>query len=77
MVSLLYAKLSYPLGVNDFCDALRLHSGPLSAIRGAIPASKNAFSEANRERNPEIAQQLFWAMLEHLQQLHLPHHAKL
>jgi hypothetical protein len=53
-----------------------LHSGPLSAIRGATPASKNAFSHANRERNPEMAQQLFWAMLEHLQQLHLPPHAK-
>jgi hypothetical protein len=70
VVSLLYAQLTHSLGLNDVCDALRLHSGPLSAIRGATPASKNAFSHANRERNPELAQQLFWAMLKHLQQLH-------
>jgi len=70
VVSLLYAQLTHSLGLNDVCDALRLHSGPLSAIRGATPPSKNAFSHANRERNPELAQQLFWAMLEHLQKLH-------
>ena len=70
VVSLLYAQLTHSLGLNDVCDALRLHSGPLSALRGATPASKNAFSLANRERNPEMGQQLFWAMLNHLQQLH-------
>ena len=47
VVSLLYAQLTHSLGLNDVCDALRLHSGPLSAIRGATPASKNAFSHAN------------------------------
>ena len=70
VVSLLYAQLAHSLGLNDVCDALRLHSGPLSAIRGATPASKNAFSHANRERNPEMAQQPFWAMHTHLQQSH-------
>ena len=51
VVSLIYAQLTHSLGLNDVCDALRLHSGPLSAIRGATPPSKNAFSHANRERN--------------------------
>lgn len=37
VVSLLYAHLTHALGLNDVCDALRLHSGPLSAIRGATP----------------------------------------
>ena len=53
VVSLLYAQLTHALGLNDVCDALRLHSGPLSAIRGATPPSKNAFSHANRKRNPK------------------------
>ena len=66
VVSLLYAQLTHSFGLNDGCDALGLHSGPLSASAGAIPASKNPFSDPNRE----MAQELFWAMLEHLQQLH-------
>jgi hypothetical protein len=70
VVSLLYAQLTHALGLNDVCDALRLHSGPLSAIRGASPPSKNALSYANRERNSKMAETLFWRMLEHLQQLH-------
>ena len=70
VVSLIYAQLTHALGLNDVCDALRLHSGPLSAIRGATAPSKNALSHANRERNPAMAEALFWRMLEHLQQLH-------
>ena len=50
--------------------ALRLHSGPLSALRGATPPSKNGLSTANRERPAQMAQDLFWAALEHLQHLH-------
>lgn len=70
VVSLVYAQLTHALSLNDVCDALRLHAGPLSAIRGATPPSKNALSHANRERNPELAEHLFWRMLDHLQQLH-------
>jgi hypothetical protein len=70
VVSLIYAQLTHALSLNDVCDALRLHSGPLSAIRGATPPSKNALSHANRERNPKMAEALFWTMSEQLQQLH-------
>jgi hypothetical protein len=70
VVSLLYAQLTHALSLDDVCDALWLHSGPLSAIRGATPPSKNALSHANRERNPKMAEALFWTMLEQLQQLH-------
>ena len=70
VVSLLYAQLTHSLSLNDVCDALRLHSGPLSAIRAATPPSKNALSHANRQRDPKMAEQLFWKMLEHLQALH-------
>ncbi len=68
-VSLLYAQLTHALGLNDVCDALRLHSGPLSALRAATPLRKNTFSYANRSRDPKMADQLFRAMLAHLQTL--------
>ena len=54
---------------DDVCDALRLHSGSLSALRGATPPPKNTLSHANRRRDPKMAEQLFWAVLEHLQTL--------
>jgi hypothetical protein len=69
VVSLLYAQITHSLGLNDVCDALRLHSGPLSALRGATPPPKNTLSYANRTRDPKMAEQLFWAVLEHLQAL--------
>ena len=69
VVSLLYAQVTHSLGLNDVCDALRLRSGPLSAIRGATPPSKNGLSHANRQRDPRLAEQLFWKMLAHLQAL--------
>jgi hypothetical protein len=67
VVSLIYAQLTHALGLNDVCDALRLNAGPLSALRGATPPSKNALSHANRERDAAMAETLFWKMLDHLQ----------
>jgi hypothetical protein len=69
VVTLLFAQLTHSLGLNDVCDALNLNSGPLSAIRGATPPSRNNLSHANRERDPAMAEQLFWHMLAHLQNL--------
>jgi DDE family transposase/uncharacterized protein DUF4372 len=69
VVSLIYAQLTHALGLNDVCDALRLNRGPLSAIRGATPPSKNALSHANRERDAGMAEALFWKMFEELQRI--------
>jgi hypothetical protein len=69
VVSLLYAQLTHSLGLNDVCDALRLHSGPLSALRSAKPPCKNTLSHANRTRAPQMAERLFYSMLEYLQNL--------
>src|SRR5258708_10468773 len=60
VVSLLYAQLTHSIGLNDLCDSLQLHSGPLSSIRGATAPSRNGLSNANRERPAEMAEQLFW-----------------
>lgn len=66
VVTMLFAQLTHALGLNDVCDALRLHSGPLSAIRGATPPSRNGLSHANKVRSSELAEQLFWRVLDHL-----------
>lgn len=68
-VSLIYAQISHSIGLNDVCDALRLNSGPLSAVRGATAPSRNNLSYANRHRDASLAEKLFWSMLAHLQAL--------
>jgi hypothetical protein len=66
VVSLIYAQLTHSIGLNDLCDSLQLHSGPLSGIRGATPPSRNGLSNANRERPAEMGEELFWQMLTHM-----------
>lgn len=66
VVSLVYAQLSHSIGLNDLCDALQLHSGPLSSLRGATAPSRNGLSHANRERPAAMAEELFWKVTGHL-----------
>jgi hypothetical protein len=66
VISLLYAQLTHSIGLNDVCDALGLHSGPLSSLRGATPPSRNNLSHANKVRSAEMAEKLFWEVFEHL-----------
>ena len=66
VVSLVYAQLTHSIGLNDVCDSLQLHSGPLAGIRGASAPSRNGLSNANRERPAEMAEQLFWQVMNHL-----------
>ena len=69
LVALLYAQLSHALSLNDVCDALRNHTANLFRIRRAVAPSKNAFSHANRRRDGQMAQALFWEVLGHLTRL--------
>src|SRR3569623_3613482 len=66
VVSHAYAQLPHSISLNDVCDSLQLHSGPLANIRGATAPSRNGFSNANRERPAAMAEELFWAVLAHL-----------
>jgi hypothetical protein len=68
LVSLMYAQLAHSIGLNDVCDALALHSGPLSSLRGATAPNRNTLSHANKVRPAAMAEGLFWAVLEHLGQ---------
>jgi hypothetical protein len=70
VVALIYAQLTHAVGLNDVCDSLRLHSGPLSAIRAATPPSRNNLSHANKQRPASIAEKLFWKVLAHLRSQH-------
>ncbi len=69
VVSLLFAQFTHAVGLNDVSDSLRLHSGPLAAIRGATPPSRNGLSSANRHRPAAMAEQLFWKTLAQRQAL--------
>ena len=66
VVSLTYAQLTHSIGLNDLCDSLQLHSGPLASVGGATAPSRNGLSHANRERPAEMAEQVFWQTMEHL-----------
>jgi hypothetical protein len=68
-VSLCYAQLSHSIGLNDVCDALQLNSGPLSAIRGATPPTRNNLSHANKVRDAAMAERLFWEVFGYLGEL--------
>jgi len=66
VVSLVYGQLTHSIGLNDLCDSLQLHSGPLASVRGASAPSRNGLSNANRERPAGMAEQLFWRVMGHL-----------
>lgn len=66
VVALLYAQVSHAIGLNAVCDAMGLHKGELSRIRGATPPARNTLSHANRTRPAAMAEALFWSVLEHL-----------
>lgn len=66
VVSLTYGQLAHSIGLNDVCDSLQIHSGELVSIRGASAPSRNGLSNANRQRTAQMAEQLFWAVMEQL-----------
>ena len=65
--SLIYGHLSHALSLNEICDALAVHEAEFLRMRGATPPARNTFSNANRTRDPGVAEAMYWQMLEHLQ----------
>lgn len=66
VVTLCDAQLTHSIGLNDVCDGLQLHSGPLSSLRGAVAPSRNGLSNANKRRPWEMAMEWFWNVFDHL-----------
>ena len=64
---MLFAQLSGAISLNDVCDNLRNHRGLLATIRGALLPSRNGLSHANKVRNADMAEDLFWSTLEHFE----------
>lgn len=67
VLALIYGHASHAWSLNEVCDALSVHEAELLRIRGATPPARNTFSNANRTRDPAVAESLYWQMLEHLQ----------
>ena len=70
MVSMIFAQLSHALSLNDIADTLTNHKSVLTGIRRAVGPSRNGLSHANKTRNPDMAEDLFWKMMTHLQTIH-------
>ena len=66
VVALMYGQLSGCGSLNGICDAARLHEGEWCRIRGAEPPCRNTFSNANRRRDPGMAERLYWETFESL-----------
>jgi hypothetical protein len=66
VVSLVYAQVTHAIGLNDVCDGLRMNQLALSTLRGAVPPSRNNLSHANKERDSDMAEALFWSVMDHL-----------
>jgi len=67
VISMLYVHIAHSLSLNDVVDTLRNHAGILTTIRKATPPSRNGLSHANKIRNADMAEELFWKTLKHLQ----------
>jgi hypothetical protein len=69
VVTMIHAHLTHAIGLNDVCDSLRNNRGKLVTIRGAKPPSRNGLSHANKTRSADMAKDLFWETLRHLESL--------
>ena len=69
VLSLIYGHAAHALSLNEICDALSVHEAEFLRIRGATPPKRNTFSNANRTRDPDLAEALYWEMLTHLQRI--------
>lgn len=69
VVSLLFAQLTHAIGLNDVCDSLRIHARWLGSLRGAVAPSRNTLSHANKTRDSNMMEALFWQVLQHLDNL--------
>ena len=70
VLSLIFAQLAHSLSLNDICDTCRNHELLLLKINDAVPPSRNGLSHANKIRNGDMAKDLFWQVLSHIQKSH-------
>lgn len=69
VLALMFGQMSHSISLNDICDCLGNHRGALSSMRDAVAPSRNALSNANRVRNADMAEALFWSVLDELKRI--------
>ena len=77
--SMIFAQIAHSQSLNDLCDSLDVESTALKTIRGATAPSRNGLSHANRNRNADFAETLYWRTEAHLKTNHPkfgPEHGK-
>jgi hypothetical protein len=68
--SMMYAQVAHSQSLTDLCDSLDVEASALKTIRGATPPSHNGLSHANRNRNADFAETLYWRTEAHLKTSH-------
>lgn len=69
VLALMHAQLSHSISLNDICDCLGNHRGALASMRKAVAPTRNTLSHANRVRNADMAEALFWEVLDELKRM--------
>lgn len=60
--TLMLGQFLHAFSLNELVDISEVHKEELSRIRGIRPAKRNTFSYANRNRDPKVAQDFYWAL---------------
>ena len=64
---LMLGQFLHVFSLNELVDTSKIFSKELSRIRDISPANLNTFSHANRTRNPQIIEKLFWILYDQFQ----------
>ena len=62
--TLMLGQFLHAFILNERVDTSEVHRAELSRIRGISPAKRNTFSNANRTRDPVVAERFYWALRE-------------
>jgi hypothetical protein len=62
LYTLMLGQFLHAFSLNELVDISEVHKAELSRIRGISPAKRNTFSYANRNRDPKVAQDFYWAL---------------
>ena len=62
LYTLMLGQFLHAFSLNELVDISEVHKAELSRIRGICPAKRNTFSYANRNRDPKVAQDFYWAL---------------
>ena len=66
LYTLMLGQFLHAFSLNELVDISEVHRAELSRIRGISPAKRNTFSNANRTRDPKVAEGFYWALRDHL-----------